>query len=72
MYNHMGSTLFRVKFGIEFAYFVVSVYQPDGAIIQYKFLFWLQDQNVPYSSWQARESKFLDKKVSIYKVHSMI
>ena len=27
----------------------------------------LQDQTVPYSSWQARENIFLCKKVSIYK-----
>ena len=35
----MGCTLFRVKFGHAFAYFVVLVYKTDGAIIQYKFLF---------------------------------
>ena len=38
-----------MKFGHAFAYFEVSVYQPDGQtpiyyIIQYKFLFLLQDQ----------------------------
>ena len=61
----MGCTLFWMKFGHGFAYFMVSVYKPDGAIIQYKFLFSLQDQAVPYSSWQARENIFLHKKVSI-------
>ena len=35
-------------------------------------VFWLQDQTAPYSSWQARENIFLFKKVSIYKVYSMI
>ena len=34
--------------------------------------FRLQDQTVPYSSWQAWENIFLHKKVSIYKVYSMI
>ena len=61
----MGCTLFWVKFGHAFAYFVVLVYKPDGAIIQYKFLFCLKDQTVLNSSWQARENIFLHKKVSI-------
>ena len=68
----MGCMLFLEKFGNAFAYFVVLIYLPDGAIIQYKFLFCLQDQTVPYSSLQARENIFLHKKVSIYKVYSMI
>ena len=70
----MGCTLFWLKFGHAFAYFVVSFtsHLIDGAIIQYKFLFCLQDQTVPYSSWQARENIFLHKNVSMYKVFSMI
>ena len=44
----------------------------DGAIIKNKFVFLLQDQTVPYSSWQARENIFLHKNVSIYKVYSII
>ena len=38
---------------------------PDGALIQYKYLngvFWLQDQTVPYRSWQERKIYFYTKK----------
>ena len=66
----MGCTLFWLKFDHAFAYFVVLVYWPDGVIIQYKFLFLLQDQTVLNLELMVGKRKyiFLNKKVSIYKV----
>ena len=68
----MGCMFFWVKFGNAFAYFVVSCPVARWRYYSNKFLFRLQDQIVPYSSWQARENIFLHKKVSIFKVYSMI
>ena len=61
----MGCTLFWVKFGNAFAYFEVSVYQPDGAIIQYNINFYFDCNTRLCLKVQARENIFLHKKVSI-------
>ena len=60
----MGYTFFWVKFSNAFANFVVSCLLTRWRFIQCKYLFWLQDQTVPYtcSSWQACENMFLHKK----------
>ena len=65
----MGCTVFWVKFDRAFAYFVVSVYEPDGAIVQYKISILIASSDC---AWQARENIFLHKEVSIYKVHSTL
>ena len=60
----MGCTLFWVKFSKEFAYFVVSCSLARWRYFQYKFLFCLQDQTVPYSS--CRHEKFISAQESFY------
>ena len=56
----MGCTLFSVKFSNAFSYFVVSCLLAKWryySIFSIQCIFSLQDQTVPYSSWQAFYTK---------------
>ena len=65
----MGCTFFWVKFGSAFAYFLVHVYWPDGAIIQYKYLnrAYFDCKTKLCLSVPCRHGKYIFKQESFYQ-----
>ena len=66
--------LFWVKFAMH-VYFVFCVYQPDDAIIQYKYpnrVYLIARPNYALEFLAGKENNFFYKKVPIYEVYSTI